>query len=214
MARYTDNQAKEIFSGNLQRIMADKGIDAPALAAMIGLEKQAVYSWMKKRSFPSTTNIQRLIEALHVTSDDLLAQHGSMTTALSPVPLYGSVAAGMPIEMIQVDDVREAPARFLEDDPDCYMVRVMGNSMDRAIPDGSFALISPRHAEPNEHDMFLVTVNGDDATIKRLRRLENGVELVPDSHDPTYRPRVLDFGDENTPPFKILGKVVWWCGEY
>ena len=59
-----------------------------------------------------------------------------------------------------------------------------------------------------------MTVNGYDATIKRIRKLANGVELIPDSYDPTYRPKVYDFNEEDTPAIKILGKVVWWCKEF
>ena len=214
MARYTDNQAKEIFSNNLQQIMNERDIDAPKLAAMVGLEKQAVYSWMKKRSFPSTTNIQKLIDVLRVTSDELLARNGNTSIGFLPVPLYGRVAAGQPIEMLPVDETKEAPARFVDADPDCYFVRVVGNSMNRIVHDGSFALVSPKYTEPNERDIFLVTVNGDDATIKHVRVLANGVELVPDSFDPTFRPRVVDYNDVDAPPVRVLGKVVWWCKEF
>lgn len=214
MARYTDNEAKEIFSRNLKKIMDDKGIDAPKLSAMIGLEKQAVYSWLKMKSFPSTSNLQKIIDELNVTSDDLLALHPATRKGLVPIPLYGTVAAGLPIEMLPVEDMKEAPARFVDDDPDAFMVKVHGTSMNRHIQDGEFALVSPRHTEPNERDMFLVTVNGYDATIKHVRKLENGVELVPDSYDPTHRPQVYDFGNNDTPTIKILGKVVWWCKEF
>ncbi len=214
MARYTDNQALEIFSSNLDGIMHERGIDAPKLASMIGLEKQAVYSWLKKKSFPSPANLQKLIEALDVTSDDLLSMKSNVRSGLTPVPLYGTVAAGTPIEMLPVDDMKEAPARYVDDDPHCYLVRVRGNSMNHHIQDGNYALVSPKYAEPNDRDMFLVTVNGDEATIKHVRKLANGVELIPDSYDPTYRTRIVDFNEEDAPPVKVLGKIVWWCREF
>ena len=130
------------------------------------------------------------------------------------VPLHGRVAAGIPIEMLDVGDMSEAPARYVDDDPNAFMVRVRGDSMNRFIHDGEFALVSPKYTDPNERDMFLVTVNGYDATIKRVRKLANGIELIPDSYDPTYRSNVYDFNEEDTPAIKILGKVVWWCKEF
>ena len=214
MARLSDNEAKAIFADNLKRIMEQQQLDAPSLAQMMGLEKQSIYSWLKMNSFPSATNIQKLIDTLRVESDDLLARQGSTQRGFCPVPLFGSVAAGVPVEMLKVDEMKEAPTRFVDDDPDCFLVRVRGNSMNKSIQDTNFALVSPKHAEPNERDMFLVTVNGDDATIKRLHMLENGIELVPDSYDPTFRPRLFDFGDGSAPPIRILGKVVWWCAEF
>ena len=137
-----------------------------------------------------------------------------MGQGFSPVPLYGRVAAGTPIEMLVAEDIKEAPAKFTDDDPDAYLVKVVGNSMSRRIQDGDFALVSPKYTEPNAHDMFLVTVNGDDATIKCVRVLENGIELLPDSYDPTYRPQVYDYNMDDTPPIRIIGKIVWWCAGY
>jgi len=214
MARYSDNEAKEIFAANLKRIMDEREIDAPKLASMIGLEKQAVYSWLKKKSFPSTSNLQKLIDELHVTSDALLAMHPNVKKGMAAIPLYGTVAAGTPIEMLPVDDMKEAPARYIDDDPDAFLVRVHGTSMNRIVPDGSYALVSPKYREANDRDMFLVTVNGYDATIKHVNVLANGVELIPNSYDPTFRPEVFDFADVDESYVKILGKVVWWCAEF
>ena len=46
------------------------------------------------------------------------------------------------------------------------------------------------------------------------KQLANGIELIPDSYDPTYRSNVYDFNEDDTPAIKILGKVVWWCKEF
>ena len=214
MARISGNEAKAIFADNLRRIMDERGLDGPSLAQLMGLEKQSIYSWLKMNSFPSATNIQKLIDTLHVTSDELLARKGNASHGFVPVPLLGRIAAGDPIPMDEVDDVREAPARFVADDPDAFLLKVDGESVNRVIPDGSFALVSPRHREPNEHDLFAVCVNGHDATIKHVKRLANGFMLVPDSHDPTFRPTVFDYNDEGTETVTIIGKVVWWCAAY
>ena len=53
-------------------------------------------------------------------------------------------------------------------------------------------------------------VNGYDATIKRVRRLQNGFELAPDSLDPTYKPTVYDFGEPGTDTVTIIGRVVYY----
>ena len=208
---------------NINAIRIHYGLTQERFAEAISASQTTVSAWECGESTPRRSNVEKILAAIPgLQFDDVMSEENGFAkritkpkrSALSPVPLCGSVAAGGPIEMIEVEDVREAPKRYIDDDPDCYLVRVRGNSMNRSIHDGNYALVSPRHVDANEHDMFLVTVNGDDATIKRLHMLENGVELVPDSYDPTYRPRVLDFGDDATPPFKILGKVVWWCAEF
>lgn len=215
MARLTDTQAQEIFASNLKRIMDEQQLDAPKLAAMIDLEKQSIYAWLKMKSFPSTANLQKLIEKLGVTSDDLLTNRGARKPSkYVSVPLLGRIGAGDPLPMDSYDDVREAPEIFKESDDQVFLLRVEGDSVNKIIPDGSFALISPKFREPNEHDLFAVCVNGYDATVKHVKKLANGFMLIPDSHDPTYRPKVFDYNDETTDEVTIIGKVVWWCAEY
>ncbi len=194
-----------------------KGWSQQQLADAIGATQQSIQRYESGARDIKTSVILKLSAALGVTVSYLLGMDSTPNDSMRsfvPVPLYGSVAAGTPIEMIKAEEMKEAPARFVVADPDAYLVRVRGNSMSRIIPDGSFALVSPHETAVNDRDMFLVTVNGDDATIKRVHRLENGVELVPDSYDPTFRPRVFDFGEEGTPAVRVLGKIVWWCAEF
>lgn len=192
-------------------------------ASLIGLKQQNYWKYENGKQGMRSDLIERICTTFNCTAEWLLCldlEPSGATRAerkpgrLAPVPLYGRVAAGVPIEMLTVEEMKEAPTRYVEDDRDAYLVRVVGDSMNRLVHDGEFALVSPKYTEPNEHDMFLVTVNGDDATIKHVHKLANGVELVPDSFDPTYRPQAYDFGEADTPPVRILGKVVWWCKEF
>lgn len=94
--------------------------------------------------------------------------------------------------------------------PSAYLVRVEGDSVNRRILNGYYALVDPNQREPtNERDLFAVCVNGDSATIKRYRRLANGCQLLPDSYDPTIREITFDMNDENTPEVTIMGKVIY-----
>lgn len=197
---------------NIKRLRTEHEWTQEQLAKKVNVTRATVTQWETGWSQPRMGAVQRLAGAFNVSVSEIVDNvRGS---GFVPVPLYGSVAAGVPIEMIPVENTKEAPARYVDDDPNAYLVRVKGNSMSRRMQDTDFALVSPKYTEPNEHDMFLVTVNGDDATIKKVRVLENGVELVPDSYDPTFRPVTIDFGEENAPPVRILGKIVWWCSSF
>lgn len=201
------------IGANIKKLRTDAGLSQEKLGELIGKTRSAISYYESDTIIPRMGVIEELASVFDVSKSVIIGE-GHIGSTFVPVPLYGRVAAGTPIEMLPVDEMREAPARFVEDDPDAFLVRVSGNSMNHRIQDSDFALVSPKYTEPNDRDMFLVTVNGDDATIKLVRVLENGVELLPDSYDPTFRPRVLDFGDDATPPFRVLGKVVWWCREF
>ena len=92
------------------------------------------------------------------------------------IPIYGSIAAGSPIEAfenlsgyIRVEYPEEDFGR------DCFALRVVGNSMDMAnMPDGCTVVIR-RGAEVAEGEIGAVLINGD-ATIKRV--FNRGTHLV------------------------------------
>lgn len=207
----------------IKELREDVGLSQQKFATAIGISYASAQRYeYGQRDIPGDV-LLKMVSFFGVSSDYILgasddrgdqAPSDASGRAFVPVPLYGCVAAGVPKEMIPIEYMKEAPAKFVDDDPDAYFVRVRGNSMSRRIQDSDFALVSPKYTEPNDHDMFLVTVNGDDATIKKVHVLENGVELIPDSYDPTYRPKVFDFGEEGTPPIRILGKIVWWCAAF
>lgn len=126
------------------------------------------------------------------------------------VPLYGSIAAGTPIEMIPVDETHPVPAKVMDKYPEAFLLRVKGRSMDKVLPDGCYALIDPCEEVERDNQPHAVCVNGYDATIKRVRNLANGIELDPDSTDPTFKPSIYDYGDENTEEITIIGRVVYY----
>jgi len=199
-------------AASIKKLREEHDLTQEQLGEIAGVSSMAVSQWENGRAVPRMGSIQRMADYFGVPKSVVMGDEETGPNAgLRLVSLYGSVAAGVPIEMIPVDEQKEAPAKFLEADPDCFLVRVRGNSMNKHIQDDDFALVSPRFTDINDHDMFLVSVNGDDATIKHVRKLANGVELIPDSYDPTYRTEIIDFGDEDAPPVRVLGKVVWWC---
>ena len=73
------------------------------------------------------------------------------------------------------------------------------------ICDGDIVIVRQQN-DAESGDIVIATVNGDEATCKRLRKYKDGIELV--SINPSYKP--FDFSHEEIikKPVKILGKVV------
>ncbi len=125
------------------------------------------------------------------------------------IALYGSIAAGRPLEMIEVTDTFPVPRVLHERYPDAFLLRVVGESMNRILTNGCYALVDPCEEIERDYQPYAVCVNSHAATIKRVRKLSNGFELVPDSDDPTFRPVIYDFGVEGTETVTVIGRVVW-----
>ncbi|MCL2537447.1 MAG: S24 family peptidase [Coriobacteriia bacterium] len=126
------------------------------------------------------------------------------------VPIVLSVSAGVPDEDLPLDDKKHPiPIVMGKRYPNARLVKINGSSMDRLLPDGALALVD-FGADVETDDIALVCVDGSDGMIKRVRVLENGVELIPESTDPTFEPTVYKCADEDCTNIEVRGKVIWW----
>lgn len=123
------------------------------------------------------------------------------------VPLYGSIAAGQPLEMINVEDYIEIPEYIADRYPDAFLLRVNGDSMNKIVPSGMYALIDPCK-EIKNGEVAAVAINGYDATLKRFFRLQNSIALEPESYNDAHTPRI--YSGEEAANLKVIGKLVWF----
>ena len=189
-----------------------KGWTQSDLAKMIGTTQQQIARYESGDNDVKSSVLMKLSSALGVTISYLLGLEGAdevKEDGYTDVPLLGSIAAGQPVDMESADGSFPIPTVIHDRYPRAFLLRVDGSSMDRHLPNGSLALVDPDDAEPDGRSAYAVCVNGYAATIKRVNRLANGIELVPDSHDPTQRPIVFDYADEDAEEVTVIGKVVW-----
>ena len=93
------------------------------------------------------------------------------------VPLLGYVAAGRPIEAVETPDTTEVPSGMLRAG-EHFVLRVRGDSMvDEGILDGDYVVVR-RQATAGNGEIVVALVDGE-ATVKRLRRCGDRVELCP-----------------------------------
>lgn len=94
------------------------------------------------------------------------------------VPLYGSVAAGAPIEAVAASDTISVPAEMVGR-KECYALRVAGDSMiDDHIMDGDLVLLESRK-QPQNGETVVALVRREDVTLKRFRLDGATVTLTP-----------------------------------
>ena len=107
------------------------------------------------------------------------------------LPLLGAVAAGLPIEAIQQQEVLAVPPDMVRENRDNYVLRVEGDSMiDEHIKDGDYIVVSAQDTA-DDGQMVVALVGGDSATVKKLYREPGGkVRLQP--ANPSVSPIVED----------------------
>jgi SOS regulatory protein LexA len=106
------------------------------------------------------------------------------------LPLYlWSVRAGKPVGADDtVEKTLRVPADLVPHPKNCYLLRVVGNSMERAhILDGDLIIVD-HAAEARHNNIVVASVNGD-MTVKRLFSVGKRLMLLPEN--PAYKPIVI-----------------------
>ena len=115
----------------------------------------------------------------------------TLSAAAVELPLYGSVAAGVPIEAITDTETVAVPEDMLRRNGNHYVLRVRGDSMiDEQIRDGDYVVVNARSTAENG-EMVVALVHGDSATVKRFYRERDGrIRLQPANErmQPMYFP--------------------------
>ena len=121
-----------------------------------------------------------------------------------PIPLYGQISAGQPnwAEECLEGYLPIAPELMGIINPQEYFfLRVNGESMNKIMKNGSFALIHKQDYVENG-EIAVVLVNGDNATIKKFTKQGDLVVLEPESNDSSFQAQIYD----KRTPIKIIGK--------
>ena len=143
------------------------------IGAAVGLRSTASVSY----------HLQQLQEKGYLQSPGAKGRKRAIVTSQRPgqIPVVGVVTAGLPILALENQEGTIA----WEGDPSCFALRVKGDSMiNAAILDGDMVVVRPQQ---NADDGQIVVARiGDEATVKRLRRRNGEIWLMPenDNYDP------------------------------
>ena len=198
---------KEFPPNRIAEVRNARGWNQFQLAELIGTTQQSISRYETSQRDFAVSVLLRLCEVLEVSASYLLCIDESEPTTVY-VPLFGSIAAGTPIDMDEADEQFPIPAIVHERFPDAFLLRVEGESMNRILPNGSLALINPGTDIDHEGQPYAVCINDMAATIKRVRHTARGIELIPDSTDSSYQTQVLTRSNEDM-TVSVIGRVVW-----
>lgn len=121
------------------------------------------------------------------------------------INVLGRVAAGIPLEAIEEIVDTEEISEEMAATGSFFGLRIQGDSMEPRICDGDIVIVRQQD-DAESGDVVIATVNGTDATCKRLRKYRDGIELI--SNNPAYSPMFYSLEQVENLPVKIIGKVV------
>ena len=120
--------------------------------------------------------------------------------------VYGRISAGQPNwaeECIEGRLPIDANLMNIIDPEECFFLRVNGESMNKVVKNGAFALIRKTDWVENG-EIAVVLVNGYDATLKKFSKQGDLIILEPQSTDSSFETQVYTKDTE----IRVIGKYI------
>lgn len=189
------------------------GISQKELASRLFVSQQAVGKWERNETTPNPDAIVTMAKIFSISTDALLGENLPPTsTGGTWVPVLGEVAAGIPIEAVEdivdyeeIDSALAATGEF-------FGLRIKGSSMEPRIREGDVVIVR-KQDDADTGDTAVVMVNGDSATVKRIKKEPDGsLVLIP--NNPAYDAQHFSPAEIADKPVHIIGKVVELRGKF
>lgn len=149
-----------------------------------------------------------LADFFHVTTDYLLKGVTAQPRDKKGVriPVLGRVVAGIPIEAVEEILDYEEITPELAATGEFFALQVKGDSMLPKLEEGDIVIVK-KQADVETGDIAIVLVNGDEATIKQVKKVTGGIMLYGFNPD-VYEPHFYSNQQIEELPVRILGKVI------
>ena len=181
-------------------------------AESIEIAPNRLSQWANDKRQPDNDSWVLLSQKLNVPIDDLIGNDKFQSKKRGiRIPVYGNVAAGVPLEAItdiedweEIDEAMAAQGEYIA-------LRIHGKSMEPRMLDGDVVIVKIQsHIEDGE--IGIIFVNGDDATCKKIKKTPNGIMLI--SNNPAFEPMFYSNEEIENLPVRVLGKVVELRGKF
>ena len=188
-----------------------KGLTQVEVAQIIGISQNGYSNWETGRNRIDMNSLQKLADLFGVSIDYLLGKNESSRSGIK-IPVLGDVAAGIPIEAVEnIVDYEEIDAA-LASTGEFFGLRIKGSSMEPRICEGDVVIVR-KQSDADTGDTAVVLVNGDSATVKRIKKEPDGdLWLIP--NNPAYDTRHYTPEEIQHLPVSIIGKVVELRGKF
>ncbi len=197
---------KNIFAKNLKYYIKKSGKDRNEICKDLNLKYSTFSEWVNANKYPRIDKIELIANYFNIQKSDLIEEHKAENKKKGVmVPVLGKVVAGIPLETIEeILDYEEIPNDMAEQG-EHFALQIKGNSMEPKFSEGDVVIVR-KQSDVNTGDIAVVLVNGNEATVKKIKKRQDGVMLVPTN--PEYEVMYYNNEEIEKMPVNIIGKVV------
>ena len=191
-----------MFSEQLKMLRNKKRLSQAKLADELGVSASTVAMWESGEREPKNYETLELIADYFNVNMEVL-----LTGKLSPtkIPVLGRVIAGIPIEAVEeITDYEEIPQSMAKNG-EYFALQIKGDSMEPKFSAGDVVIVR-KQEDVDNGDIAIVLVNGNEATVKKIRKFDGGINLIPTNSN--YDVITYTNAQIEQLPVRIIGKVV------
>ena len=199
-----------MFSTRLAELRKNKGLTQAEFAKDFFIATGTIGMWESGKREPNHLTMRRIADYFSVSVDYLMGRDYVDSSAPPAtkgvwVPVLGYVVAGMPLEAVEeILDYEEITLEMAAQGEHFGLV-IKGDSMAPNILQDDIVIVRKQSAAESG-DVCVVLVNGEEATVKRVKRTPDGIMLIPNNTN--YEPMLYTNADIEKLPIVILGVVV------
>ena len=192
---------------------------AKKISSILGREIDSTYftPWEQGKYSPNKQAQNAICQALNITIDELI--YGTKAENIDSmeetaekilkgvrIPVLGSIRAGIPNsaieDIIDYEEITEDMAKHGKH----FALKIKGDSMSPNLLEDDVVIF--RECENAETgDVCAILVNGDDATVKKIKKTEQGLYLIP-YNTAHYEPIFYTNEEIETKPVRVIGKAI------
>ena len=201
---------------NLKLLRKKSGLSQRDFAEIIHASQNTVSQWESGKREPSYAIAREIANYFNVSVDYLLGIEektapSSMRKKGIKIPVLGRVQAGIPVEAIEEILGYEEITEEMASQGEFFALKIRGDSMLPRMVEGDVIIVR-KQSNVDSGDIAVVLVNGNDATVKKIRKTESGIELVP--LNPSFDIKYYSNSEIESLPITIIGKAVELRGKF
>lgn len=204
----------ETFQNRLATALRIRNMKPVELHEKTNISESLISKYLSGNAVARQRKLSILSEALNINPVWLMGYDAPMENNASTdelgnpvvdIPLLGSVKAGYDYlaQENRIGTVK-VETSLVEDGSDFFALKVKGDSMSPIFIEGDIVIVKKQNDCEN-NEIAIVIVNGDEGTIKKVRKTEQGIILKP--LNPTYDPLIFTNQEIEEMPITIVGIV-------
>lgn len=202
-----------VLGDRIKELRKKKKLTMKQLGEKLNLAESTISLYESNKREPDSITIAKLAMLFDVSVDYLLGVDEFINefgeeqfNRQTKIAVLGTIRAGIPASAIEdildYEEITEEMAKHGKH----FALKIKGNSMFPNLIEDDVVIF--RECEDAESgDVCAVLVNGDEATVKKIKKTEQGLYLIP-FNTTDFEPMFYTNEDIENKPVKIIGKAV------